>query len=487
MNWGSSSVEYIEEFYKWIRPKDARNNEAFRALIEKVTRNTYSTFEHWQSDGSPNIKEKASLCFGASAQFHDTHIEEHFAKFIHFWNSFRKGNPVQPDFSEYETQSKELRRKYRLIPTEQLPFAVQLQRYLHSQDFEHKAKFDDIKNFIDTRSSGYVTIEGRTGTQKSLLTAYTAKTLYESGQYQCIWHFNEMASGHNRSSDLLRTLFPQLKDIYPCLENERFNLEYERVLNLDSGYAAFYQTIFDQLAYERKLINGKLVIVVDALDEVSQLDPSRQESVNTLFLPQSLINNTFVVVSSKNTTRETYIGYKLEIRFPEAETCQKDAEVVTEAKWLDSFNQDGSLPLEFESNSLNQRNTSGNLREYITDSKNKKISDQKPIQQSEIPLCKSLSNVPLRDMKLGFGLHSRFDILSREERILLLLSTRATGITLHEASRQIAFNTDRLRQALDRLTSELLLVVENRNEAKCWKISDAGKLFLKNNPGAEWL
>ncbi|KIO48287.1 hypothetical protein [Nitrosospira sp. NpAV] len=346
-----SSKEYVREFYNWIKPKDARNNETFRALIEKVTGSSYSTFGHWQSDGSPNIKEKASLCFGASAQFHDTHIEEHFARFLYFWNSYREENPVQPDFWEYETKRKKLWAKYRLIPNEQHPFAAQLQRHLYSAGFEHKKTFDDIKNFIDTHSSGYVTIEGKTDTEKSSLTAYTAITLYESGQYQCIWHFNEMGSGHNKSADLLRTLFSQLRDMYACLDDDKFNLEYKQVLNSDSGYGGFYRTVFDQLAYDRKFQNSKLVIFVDALDEVSRFDLCRQESINTLFIPQGLIKNTFVIVTSKNFTRETYIGNKLEINLSQIKSYETNKQSVTgnncelghvedEKKWQDPYSFD---------------------------------------------------------------------------------------------------------------------------------------------------
>lgn len=362
-----SSKKYVEQFYKWLKPKDARNNEKFKALIETVTGNDYSWLERRSSEGSPQKGNKASLCFGASAQFHGTHIEKHFARFLYFWNTFREENPVEPgvlakpDFSGYKTETEKLLKKYRLIPTkrhpiEQYPFAAQLQRHFPSQDFEHQEKFDNIKSFIDTHPSGYVMIEDGIGTDKSRLAAYTAKTLYDTGQYQCIWHFNEMGSGHNRSADFLRTLFSQLNDMYPSLEGDRFALEYERVLNSESGFAAFYKTVFDQLACDEKFLNGKLVILIDTLDEVSQSDPSRQEAVNTLFLPQSLISNAFIIVTSKNFKHETYIGNKLKIRLSEIETCHENEQTTTESrhgidrvkgakKWLDPYNFD-ALPLE---------------------------------------------------------------------------------------------------------------------------------------------
>lgn len=360
MNGEISSEEYIREFYKWLKPRNALHDETFRKLIEAVTGITYGYFNKWQSVGSPKKGNKASFCFGASAQFHGTDIEEHFARFVHFWNAFREENPLKsgvlakPDFSEYKTESKKLLEKYRLLPTkrspiEQYPFAAQLQHHFPSQNFEHKTKFEDIKLFIDTHSSGYVMIEDGAGIDKSRLTAYTAKTLYDTGQYQCIWHFNEMGSGHNRSADLLRTIFPQLKDMYPLLEGDRFALEYKLVLNSGAGFAAFYQIVFDHLAYDEKFLNSKLVILIDALDEVSQSDPSRQESINALFLPQILISNVFIIVTSKSFERETYSGSKLRIRLSEIETSQENEKVITknrfgiecveeDEKWLDPFN-----------------------------------------------------------------------------------------------------------------------------------------------------
>lgn len=109
------------------------------------------------------------------------------------------------------------------------------------------------------------------------------------------------------------------------------------------------------------------------------------------------------------------------------------------------------------------------------------------IERSDISECKDPSKVPLRELKLGFRLHDRFDILAPEERCLLSFSTFANGVSVAEAARQVALTPDALKKALDRLTSEQLLVVEGRDGEYRWKISAAGRLFLENNPGALWL
>ncbi|SFU39473.1 ATP-binding protein [Nitrosospira multiformis] len=316
----TSSREYVREFYNWIKPKDARNSGTFRALVEKVTGNTYSTFGHWQSEGSPKNGDKASLCFGASAQFHGVHIEEHFARFIHFWNSFREKNSVAPDFSEYKTESKKLRAKYRLIPIEQYPFAAQIQTLLHPESFERHSVFNEIKGFIDSQPSGYFMIEGGAGMGKSWLIAYTATTLHDSGLYNCAWHFNELASGLNGSYDLLKSLFPQFSSKYDLIHLQH---EYERVLQNDTGYAAFYQTLFDHLSYCEPLEGHPLVILIDALDEVSSLDSSIEAKSNTQFIPQRLPKNIYIVVTSRNFSRETFIGNTKKIRLTVRSAFQK--------------------------------------------------------------------------------------------------------------------------------------------------------------------
>jgi hypothetical protein len=316
----TSSREYVREFYNWIKPKDARNSETFTALVEKVTGNTYSTFGHWQSEGSPQNGDKASLCFGASAQFHGVHIEEHFARFIHFWNSYLRKNPVQPDFSEYKTVSKKLRAKYRLIPTEHYPFAAQIQTLLHPESFERHSVFNEVKGFIDGQPSGYFMIEGGAGMGKSWLIAYSATTLHDSGLYNCVWHFNELASGLNGSYDLLKSLFSQLSSRYDLAHLQQ---EYERVLQNDTGYAAFYQTLFDHLSYCEPLEGYPLIILIDALDETSSSDSSIEAKSNTQFIPQRLPKNIYFIITSRDFSRETFIGNTKKIRLTVRSAFQK--------------------------------------------------------------------------------------------------------------------------------------------------------------------
>lgn len=354
INSNISSHIYTTEFFKWIKPQDARNKDDYISVIEAATKTSYSNFEKWQSTGTPVKGEYALLCFTKSAKYRDKKLEKFFAEFLNKWIVSQISNEEQPDFSDYETVSKNLIKKY-IKAIDEHPFAAQLQRYLHSQSYERKTIISDIREFIDTHDSGYVLIEGGAGMGKSWLTAYTAKTLYDSGDYQCVWHFNELASGHSRSADLLNTLFSQLKDIYPCLDTKQLNSEYERVLNTNSGYGNFYRLMFDQLAYDKNFHASKLIIFVDALDEVSKDDPSRSEPSNTLFLPKSLINNVFIFTTSRSFGGEDYEGKKHPIRLTKNNSHQindiegyirqrsKDRDI---ANWINRQDWESNDPIE---------------------------------------------------------------------------------------------------------------------------------------------
>ncbi len=357
----ASSAEFCNAFFAFLKPKPSneRLSALFEALIENILGVKYGgTFMKWPSNGIPKKGNYAQLSFCISAQVHETDVEKRLAEFLHEWKIFDPEITL-PGLKDFKEDIRRLHKKYYSVSGQQNAFVGQLLPYLDSQAPEPVEYFGKIKNFIDTHESGYVTIEGKIGETKSRLIAYTAKKLYDAGQFQCIWHFNKLAAGHNRSGDLLRSLFSQLKDMYPFLDENPFNVDYDRALNTDSGFAALYQALFDQLASEEKLKKTKLVIFVDALNEVSQQDKSRQELTNTLFLPPSLINKVFIVVTSKNFDRETYKGNKLEISLAKTEPSLESGASVLENEndedWLDpsKFNH---IPLYGRTEEIRQLN-----------------------------------------------------------------------------------------------------------------------------------
>lgn len=354
-------MEFCKAFFAFLKPKssDKQINDLFKSLIKNTLLKKYTYFTKWQSNGIPEKGNYAQTCFCISAQVHQVRVEKHLANFLNKWLKEHEPNIAPDGLKDFKKEILKLHKNYFSVSGQENPFVGQLLPFLDSQLPEPIDDFEKIKNFIDTHASGYVTIEGKIGEAKSRLIAYAAKKIYDSGQFQCIWHFNKLASGHNRSADLLRSLFSQLKDIYPFLDENPFNVDYDRALNTDSGFAALYQALFDQLASEEKLKKTKLVIFVDALNEVSQQDKSRQELTNTLFLPPSLINKVFIVVTSKNFDRETYKGNKLEISLAKTEPSLESGASVLENEndedWLDpsKFNH---IPLYGRTEEIRQLN-----------------------------------------------------------------------------------------------------------------------------------
>lgn len=95
-----------------------------------------------------------------------------------------------------------------------------------------------------------------------------------------------------------------------------------------------------------------------------------------------------------------------------------------------------------------------------------------------------VASTPLKDLKLRFGLHDRFDILTPEERYLLSFASQGSGISLQQACKEIALKPEQLRSCFEKLEKEELLVSSNEGSEIYWRLSKAGAEFLKNNPGA---
>ncbi|GAB4182378.1 MAG: hypothetical protein Tsb002_03590 [Wenzhouxiangellaceae bacterium] len=207
-----------------------------------------------------------------------------------------------------------------MIPRDQYPFAARIQTLLHPESFERRAVFDEIMSFIETTSSGYILIDGGAGMGKSWLTAYTAKAIFEAGQYRCAWHFNELASGANSSDDLLRSLYTQLDEQFGL---EALNENYQETIKNDRGYAAFYRQLFDHLVHETDLADAPLILLVDALDEVNPYDSSISQSANTQFLPSSLPDNVYLIATSRDFDREVFHGACLQIHLTQDSEHQK--------------------------------------------------------------------------------------------------------------------------------------------------------------------
>ncbi|KAB8331284.1 NACHT domain-containing protein [Scytonema tolypothrichoides VB-61278] len=136
--------------------------------------------------------------------------------------------------------------------------------------------FEKIQQFIFRNSNGYFTIVGDAGMGKS---AIAAKFIWNH-KFPC--YFNIRAEGRNRPELFLESIRQQLINRY-WLQNAK-----------DDNLQTLLQKVSDNL-----LDDERLVIVVDALDEVEQEDRDK----NLLNLPTILPNKVYFLL-----TRRPYVA-----------------------------------------------------------------------------------------------------------------------------------------------------------------------------------
>jgi hypothetical protein len=141
-----------------------------------------------------------------------------------------------------------------------------------------KFVFDAFEDFLKTQPKGYFTVVGDAGMGKS---AIAAKYVYDN---HVICYFNILAEARNRPELFLNNIRQQLTN--------RYQLEYGEKADL----SALLVQVSKKLGQ-----NKRLVIVVDALDEVEQT----QGAENILYLPKTLPDNVYFLL-----TRRPYIAEK---------------------------------------------------------------------------------------------------------------------------------------------------------------------------------
>jgi hypothetical protein len=145
-----------------------------------------------------------------------------------------------------------------------------------------KFVFDAIQEFLTSQPKGYFIIEADPGVGKSaLLAKYVRET-------KCVVHFNIRSQGINRAEQFLQGICSQIIS--------RYNLPYPLELPPDATRdGKFLGKLLEEVS--SKLKSGeKLVIAVDALDEVDQTD---HKSSNILYLPVTLPKGVYFVLTQR--------------------------------------------------------------------------------------------------------------------------------------------------------------------------------------------
>ena len=135
-----------------------------------------------------------------------------------------------------------------------------------------KFVFDAFEKFINTNKKGYFTVIGDAGMGKSTI---TAKYVFE---HQTICYFNNLQENRNSPELFLESIRQQLINRYQLTNVDKDDL-----------------SILLVKATEKITTNEKLIIVVDALDEVKQ-EPGGE---NILYLPKTLPDNVYFFLTRR--------------------------------------------------------------------------------------------------------------------------------------------------------------------------------------------
>ncbi len=139
-----------------------------------------------------------------------------------------------------------------------------------------------VDKFLLDQSSGYFVAIGEPGIGKS---AFMANYVNETS---CVAHFNSQSTGINLTSQYLRSVAAQI------------------ILGFELPYAELPKDVDQNGAFLTRLLNeassrlepgGRLVIAVDALDEVDRR--SQSTCANTLYLPPFLPPGVFFLITSR--------------------------------------------------------------------------------------------------------------------------------------------------------------------------------------------
>jgi NACHT domain len=228
-----------------------------------------------------------------------------------FWSAYTSNNPLfffneAEDFLEWDNLGHEIRKEGIVIRSELEEFGkifINVAKKTASPEFQpypiwnmdeypeefkplinektrsfcgRKFVFKAVAEFLTNNSNGYFTVIGDAGMGKSAIAAkYVSR-------YKSPCYFNVRAEGRDRPEQFLDSLRQQLIKRY----------------QLDNAGKADLPTLLEKTS-KKLLPNERLVIVVDALDEVEQ-----EPGDNLLYLPTALPERVYFLLTRRPYTQE---------------------------------------------------------------------------------------------------------------------------------------------------------------------------------------
>lgn len=145
--------------------------------------------------------------------------------------------------------------------------------------YGRKFVFNAWEKFINKRDRGYFTLVGDPGSGKSAAAAYYISQI---AQKDCVYYFNIYTTGQNRADQFLENICQQLI--------KRYQLDYPKLPGNYTRDGVFFADLLTQISekLQKSPQKERLIIVIDALDEVNLSSQSESEGSNVLYLPRYL-------------------------------------------------------------------------------------------------------------------------------------------------------------------------------------------------------
>ncbi|MBW4628238.1 MAG: ATP-binding protein [Brasilonema octagenarum HA4186-MV1] len=154
---------------------------------------------------------------------------------------------------------------------------------------------DSFDRFTQKNDRGYFLLQGEPGEGKSAIAAWYAKT------NDCLYYFNIRGEGQNTTELFLENICLQLIQRYD-LKNLLQSNKQPKSLPVDATKNSSFLLKLLSEASKKKENDSKIVIVVDALDEV---DFSSQDiNTNVLYLPKHLPEGVYFFLTSRRDVAE---------------------------------------------------------------------------------------------------------------------------------------------------------------------------------------
>lgn len=148
--------------------------------------------------------------------------------------------------------------------------------------------FDDISQRQRSMPSGYISIVGNPGDGKSAI----AVNYLQRNPEDNIFHFNIRRTGQNTVAGYLESICNQLDNKFGL------GMQLDDPANWTNG--VLFNEILERVGHRLRPTLNKLVMVVDALDEVEAMSTG-PGSPNPLYLPETLPKNVYCLLTRRKT------------------------------------------------------------------------------------------------------------------------------------------------------------------------------------------